>query len=118
MGVGGHEVLLVIQVLGLAATLLPFVRRTLIDESRPDSPFVGSIDTRIVAILYALSLTGMCVWKVDDQLVRLLGTALGALSFAILSALEWSHAWETSQVERKATGELHRGTIKKVFLTD
>lgn len=118
MGVGGHEVLLVIQVLGLAATLLPFVRRTLIDESRPDSPFVGSTDNRVVAILYALSLTGMCVWKVDDQLVRLLGTSLGALSFAILSALEWSHAWETSQVERKATGELRGEAVKKVLMAE
>lgn len=106
MGVGGHEVLLVIQVIALGATLIPFIRRRLVDESRPDSPFVGSTDTRIVAALYVLSLSGMAVWIFDDQLVRLLGTALGALSFAVLSAIEWCHAWEVTQVERKATGKL------------
>lgn len=111
MGVGGHEALLVIQVLGLAVTLVPALRRRLLQPGqgelvrKSDSTHVGHIRTSTLTTLYALSLSGLSVWMMDDRLVRLLATAASCTAFAVLYALQWGRAWETEQLDRQASSE-------------
>jgi hypothetical protein len=104
MGIGGHEALLVAQVLGLALTMVPAIRKTLLNE-RQGIASVGPRSRSVDAVLHVLSLSGLTVWWIQDPLVRLLATAVGAVGFAIQTALEWGRAWETDDLQRTSTGE-------------
>lgn len=113
MGVGGHEALLVIQVLALALALHPFARRLLIPStqgkllkgsSAPPAQ-VGPIRRPVLALLYALCLSGLGVWMINDRLVRLLATAASCIGFALLYTLEWGRAWESNELDRAASSE-------------
>jgi hypothetical protein len=116
MGVGGHEALLVIQVFALLLTLIPSIRRLLVQPVTPTkvskntnssiNKYIGHVRTSSLLALYALCLTGLCVWKVEDQFVRLMATATSCIGFAILYTIEWGRALETDQVDRKSSGEL------------
>jgi len=113
MGVGGHEALLVIQVIALGITLSPFVRRLLLQSpqgklvktSDTTPSQIGHVRTSTMLVLHLLCVSGMGVWVIDDQLVRLLATAVSCVGFAVLYTLEWGRAWECDQMDRKASSE-------------
>jgi hypothetical protein len=112
MGVGGHEALLVIQVLALGATFLSPVRRFLVQPSSDKaasksgtsmSSQIGHVRLSVMIALHVLCLAGMGVWMVNDQLTRLLATAASCTAFAVLYTLEWGRAWECQELDRKAS---------------
>lgn len=125
MAAGGHEALLVIQVFALGFASLPFIQRKLIlsvDGKLLKGSFtsaspsqVGHINTSIMIVLHILSLTGLCVWTVNDPLTRLLATAISCAGFAILYALQWGRAWELENLDRVATSKSSSQTSKGGF---
>jgi hypothetical protein len=114
MAAGGHEALLFIQVFALGVVSLPSIRRSLLQSQRgrltkssdmPSTAQVGHTSTKIVAVLHALSLTGLAVWSINDPLSRLLATAASCAGFAILFALQFGRAWELNSIDRVASCE-------------
>lgn len=115
MAAGGHEALLFIQVIALGLASIPFVRRSLLQahqgklvNTNAYTPSqIGHTSTRTVTVLHALSLTGLIVWRFNDPLTRLLGTAASSAGFAVLLALQWGRAWELNRMDRAACSEWH-----------
>jgi hypothetical protein len=114
MGVGGHEALLVVQVLTLGVAMIPSIRRLLLETSQgklnktavaSSSLQIGQIRLSTMVILHILCLAGMSIWLVNDQLIRLLATATSCVGFTLLYTLEWGRAWECGQLDRKASSE-------------
>lgn len=118
MAAGGHEALLFIQVIALGFASMPFVRRSLLHShhgklvkkstTADSTSQVGYTSIRTTIALYALSLTGLAVWAINDPLTRLLGTAASSAGFAVLFALQWGRAWELNRIDRAAGSEWHR----------
>jgi len=110
MGVGGHEALLVIQVLALGLLVAtPLGNKLYISEEGKSNKGHTAHSRRVsrtaLAVLYCLGLTGVGVWTVEDRLVRLLTTAASCSSYAILFALEWHQSRQLGQMDRKAYSE-------------
>lgn len=119
MGVGGHEALLVIQVLALSVALLPpvqafllsndghiesrkLVRRKSSNNSENSTVHVGRLRMAVLLPIYALCLVGFVVWPIEDALTRLIATALSCVGCTFLTCLDWGRAWETGDMEHKA----------------
>lgn len=106
MGIGGHEALLVVQVIGLGIALIGPLRRSLLSSEVNGVALVGTPSKFTSSILRVVSLAGLAIWWVDDAFVRLLATAIGNVGFAIHDALEWGSAWESSNLQSKAASWL------------
>lgn len=112
MGVGGHELLLIIQVIALAVSLLPPVQGFLVGgdtgkkltKKTKDSlnVHIGRHRLSVLIAIYGLCLAGFGSWIFDDALTRLIATALSCSGFAYLTALEWGRAWEVNELNYKA----------------
>lgn len=118
MGVGGHEALLVIQLMALGVALLPPIRRWLLGGGGPrmtasasgnkgkastsSDAHVGRLRLDVMTAVYLFCVVGFAVWPVEDALIRLIATALSCVGFSFLTALDWGRAWETNTMEGKA----------------
>lgn len=112
MGVGGHEALLVIQVIALSVSLLPPFQRLLVGEETSKkltkktgdilNVHIGRHRLSVMVVVYLLCLSGFASWIFDDALTRLISTALSCSGFTYLTTLEWGRAWETNEMDYKA----------------
>lgn len=99
LAIGGHEVLLVSQVIGLGLTLaIPSLRSLVRRKSANGTYVVGPVSSQAKALGWLLSLIGQASWYVADPLVRLVAVAFSNALLAVLLALEWGAAWETDQL--------------------
>lgn len=126
MGMGGHEALLVIQLIALGFALIPPVRRWLMPGSasaerdpavlsKPSKeknstrvvqqPLVGQPRLDALAVLYLFCLLGFVVWPITNRLVRLVATSLSCVGFSVLTAITWGRAWEIDSLERETARE-------------
>jgi len=97
MGIGGHEALLVSQVLGLLFVLaIPSLKNALVAKDEKTIK-VGPISPMTQSILQLLSLAGIASWWVDSMLIRLLATAFGSAIVAINWAVRFGGAWENAE---------------------
>lgn len=102
LAIGGHEVLLIVQVFALGITLIPSIRKHLLNDSnlsikpRSKPALVG---------LWALSLSSVATWWIPDPLTRLVFTGLAAGGIAVSQALSWGEAWQ------KGDDEVHRRVV-------
>lgn len=111
MGVGGHEALLIIQVIALSLSLVPPIQRWLIPSkdsalsSSISSIAVGHTRYGVLAVLYALCLSGFIAWPLQNPLFRLIATGISCAGFSVLTAITFGRAWELDEVENCSTGE-------------
>lgn len=98
LAIGGHELLLISQVIGLGIALLISPLQKLTDTSTNGSVEVGRIPPRVKAAAWLLSLVGQSSWWVSDPLVRLCAVAFSNALLAVLLAVEWGSAWETGEL--------------------
>ncbi|CBQ73327.1 related to CWH43-putative sensor/transporter protein [Sporisorium reilianum SRZ2] len=102
LAIGGHEALLISQVLGLGVTLaIPSLRSRVRQTSSTGATTVGLVSSQAKALGWLLSLVGQASWCIDDALIRLLAVAFSNALLAVLLALEWGAAWETDQMPVK-----------------
>jgi hypothetical protein len=102
LAIGGHEALLISQVLGLGLTLaVPALRSRVRRQSSSGVATVGPVSSQAKAIGWLLSLAGQASWCVSDPLVRLVAVAFSNALLAVLLALEWGAAWETDRLPVK-----------------
>ncbi|CDU26354.1 related to CWH43-putative sensor/transporter protein [Sporisorium scitamineum] len=102
LAIGGHEALLVSQVIGLGLTLaVPALRSRVRQTSSIGASTVGLVSSQAKALGWFLSLVGQASWCIDDALVRLIAVAFSNALLAVLLALEWGAAWETDQLPVK-----------------
>ncbi|SPO35994.1 related to CWH43 - putative sensor/transporter protein [Pseudozyma flocculosa] len=101
MGIGGHEALLVSQVIGLGLTLaMPPLRRPAMD-SIGGIAHVGRLSNRPQSLMWLLSLAGIASWWIDSALYRLLAVAFSNAVLAVLLAVDWGASWESGQLTTK-----------------
>ncbi|SPO23750.1 related to CWH43 - putative sensor/transporter protein [Ustilago trichophora] len=102
LAIGGHEVLLVSQVIGLGLTLaIPSLRSSVRRKTANGICIVGPVSSQAKALGWLLSLVGQASWYVADPLVRLISVAFSNALLAVLLALEWGAAWEADQLPVK-----------------
>ncbi|SPC66018.1 related to CWH43 - putative sensor/transporter protein [Ustilago sp. UG-2017b] len=102
LAIGGHEVLLVSQVIGLGLTLaVPALRSRVRRQTAGGASIVGPVSSQAKALGWLLSLVGQASWCIADPLVRLLPVAFSNALLAVLLALEWGAAWEADQLPVK-----------------
>ena len=101
MGIGGHEALLVSQVLGLAVTLLIPPLRKRATETLGGVAHVGKLSNRSKSVVWLLSLAGIGSWWVQDPTARLLATAFSNALLAVVLAVDWGSSWETEELPNK-----------------
>ncbi|KIS68947.1 uncharacterized protein UMAG_10320 [Mycosarcoma maydis] len=102
LAIGGHEALLISQVIGLGLTLaVPALRSCVRRQLADGASTVGPISSQAKALGWLLSLVGQASWFVADPLVRLISVAFSNALLAVLLALEWGAAWESDQLSVK-----------------
>ncbi|PWY99457.1 hypothetical protein BCV70DRAFT_217814 [Testicularia cyperi] len=101
LAIGGHEALLVSQVLGLGITLAVPPLRRWTSAKVNGVVTVGRISSQAKAVGWLLSLVGQGSWWVSDPLIRLFAVAFSNALLAVLVAVEWGSAWETCQLPAK-----------------
>ncbi|KAJ9479393.1 Protein CWH43 [Pseudozyma hubeiensis] len=102
LAIGGHEALLISQVIGLGLALaIPTLRSRVRQMSPSGATTVGLVSSQAKAFGWLLSLAGQASWFVADPLVRLIAVASSNALLAVLLALEWGAAWETDQIAVK-----------------
>ncbi|EST05218.2 Frag1/DRAM/Sfk1 [Kalmanozyma brasiliensis GHG001] len=102
LAVGGHEALLVSQVIGLGVTLaVPALRSRVRRLSTSGATTVGPVSSQAKALGWFLSLVGQASWYIADPLTRLVAVAFSNALLAVLLALEWGAAWESDQLPVK-----------------
>ncbi|KAN0065714.1 Protein cwh43 [Thecaphora frezii] len=101
MGIGGHELFLISQAIGLGvALILPPLRRRLTD-SIGGVAHVGRLSNRSKAFGWMLSLAGIGSWWIHSALYRLLAVAFSNAVLAVLLAVDWAASWESGQLANK-----------------
>ena len=102
LAIGGHEALLISQVIGLSLTLaIPALRSRVRRQTSTGASIVGPVSSQAKALGWLLSLVGQASWCIDDALVRLIAVAFSNALLAVLLALEWGAAWESDQLSVK-----------------
>nr|CDI53769.1 related to CWH43-putative sensor/transporter protein [Melanopsichium pennsylvanicum 4] len=102
LAIGGHEILLISQVIGLGLTLgMPPLKSLVRRKSSNGTYVVGPVSSQAKALGWLLSLVGQASWYVADPLVRLIAVAFSNALLAVLLALEWGAAWEADQLPVK-----------------
>ncbi|KAJ1026832.1 hypothetical protein NDA16_002129 [Ustilago loliicola] len=102
LAIGGHELLLISQVIGLGLTLaMPALRFRLRRQTAGGASIVGPVSSQAKALGWLLSLVGQASWYIADPLVRLIAVAFSNALLAVLLALEWGAAWEAEQLPVK-----------------
>lgn len=102
LAIGGHEVLLVSQAIGLSLTLaIPSLRSRVRQQSANGASLVGPVSSQAKALGWFFSLVGQASWYFADPLTRLLAVAFSNALLAVLLALEWGAAWESDQLPVK-----------------
>ncbi|TKY85419.1 hypothetical protein EX895_005581 [Sporisorium graminicola] len=102
LAIGGHEALLVSQVIGLSLTLaVPALRSRVRQTSSTGASTVGLVSSQAKALGWLFSLIGQASWCIDDALIRLIAVAFSNALLAVLLALEWGAAWESDQLPVK-----------------
>lgn len=106
MGIGGHELLLISQNIGIGLVLaIPALRRLFSADLNGSSHLSGGTSNKKLAVLWSFSLIGIASWWQSSPLFRLLAVALSNGAQAVAMAVEWGAAWEKGQLRRKATGK-------------
>lgn len=101
LAIGGHELLLVSQVIGLGITLIvPPLRKWAITTVNGHVE-VGQVSPRAKAVGWLVSLIGQGSWWVPDPLVRLIAVAFSNALLAVLLTIEWGSAWEKDVLPSK-----------------
>lgn len=94
MGIGGHEALLISQVLGLVFVLAISPLRSAFVTNNGKNITVGPLSPKVSALLHFLSLVGISSFILDSMLARLLATAFSSAVVAVGWAVRWGESWE------------------------
>ncbi|WFD19565.1 Protein cwh43 [Malassezia caprae] len=100
MAAEGLELLVVAQALGLAITACSPLQRCF-QSSTPHS--IRHVQPWRAGALWVLSLATVASYALSDAVARLVINALSCAVLAVLSAVDWSHAWEAARISETAT---------------
>ncbi|CAO1632473.1 unnamed protein product [Parajaminaea phylloscopi] len=90
LSIGGHEILLVVQVFALAFVLVPPVRKLIMG----DHLMLRKVAPTWRSLLLLVSLLSIGTWWVRDPLTRLILTGVANGASAILHTVTWGEAWQ------------------------
>lgn len=95
MAAEGLELLVLAQALSLAITALSPLQRCF----QSDTPHsIRHIQPWRAGVLWLLSLATVASYALPDAVTRLVINALSCAALAVLSAVDWSHAWEAARL--------------------
>lgn len=89
LSIGGHEILLVVQVFALAITMIPAIQRSLLDRK---TLRVHSSSRTWTAVMHVMTLLSIATWWIADPLTRLALTGLANGFAAVLHAVQFAQA--------------------------
>lgn len=101
LSIGGHEILLIVQVFALGLTLLPPIRNAVLDTQR----LVKQRSRPWHLSMLLFSSLSIATWWIPGPLTRLILTGTAAFAAAIVQALAWGEAWQ------QGPGVTHRHVI-------
>ncbi|PWN51345.1 hypothetical protein IE53DRAFT_342529 [Violaceomyces palustris] len=101
MGIGGHELLLISQVIGIGAVLATTPLRKSLIKTIGGVPHVGKLSNKTLASILLLSHVGIASWWIPSALIRLLAEGAANAILAVSLAVQWGLAWENNEMEKE-----------------
>ncbi|CAO1623987.1 unnamed protein product [Sympodiomycopsis kandeliae] len=99
LSIGGHEILLIVQVFALAITLLPPIRKRLLE--RGTATFRQPSSSRWLLLMHSLTLLSIATWWIPGPLVRLALTGLANVFAAVLQVVQFGQAAQSGDIDNK-----------------